>query len=118
MVTVATLHAAIGRRVKEARQRLGITQAELADRLDMEEQSVRSIESGRRGLSMESLHRVAHALRVPAPTLVGAVDGDASSVIGREIAELVSSMSQKWQRTTLKIVREIHRQQREDRGTK
>ena len=88
MVTAKALRKEVGRRVKAARLRLERTQAELAGRGDLEEPTVRSIETGRRGLSLDSLVRLADALGVQPGDLVDAGDMKPTPM-EREAAKLV-----------------------------
>ncbi|MBS2031599.1 MAG: helix-turn-helix transcriptional regulator [Deltaproteobacteria bacterium] len=110
MVTAKSLRKEIGRRVREARVRLELTQAELAGRLDLEEPTIRAIEAGRRGLSLDSLVRLAEALGIQPGVLVDAGEPKPTS-LGREAAKLVDGMSPAWQRAAVRILREIRQQQ-------
>jgi transcriptional regulator with XRE-family HTH domain len=106
-VTVEELRKEIGRRVREARQRLRLTQTELADALDLEEVSVRAIEAGRRGLSVDSLIRMARALHIPpAELLEEAGTGECRDEI--EATRLVHDMDPEWRATALQVLRALH----------
>jgi transcriptional regulator with XRE-family HTH domain len=52
-----------GHRIQKRRQELGITQEELADRLDLSRTHMGHIEQGRRSPSLEVLNKIAKALR-------------------------------------------------------
>ena len=97
----------IGRRVKEARKHLSLTQAELAERLDLEAVTVRAIEAGRRGLSLDSLIRLASALHITPGALLDAGPTSPTSV-GQEAALLVDALEPEWQKSALVILRELH----------
>ena len=99
----------IGRRVRIARIRLEITQAELAERLELEEATVRAVEAGRRGLSLDSLVRMAGVLGVRPGDLINQDEKPATG-IGHEAAVIVNSMNLSWQRSALRILREIRDQ--------
>lgn len=58
------LRLAIGRRVRELRTELGISQEALANRLRLHRNYVGYVERGERSLSIETLGRVARALGV------------------------------------------------------
>lgn len=105
----------IGRRVREARTRLELTQAELAERLELEDATVRAIEAGRRGLSVESLLRMADALGMRPGEIV---DPEVAPVPKpqAEAGRLVAEMPSEWQQAALRILREIHRQIAPRRG--
>jgi transcriptional regulator with XRE-family HTH domain len=106
---VPSLREKIGKRVRAARLQLDLTQAELAGRLELEEPTVRSIEAGRRGVSIESLLRLADALRVTPGELLD-LDPTKTTTIGQESARLIEELSPTWQKAVLRIVREVHGQ--------
>jgi transcriptional regulator with XRE-family HTH domain len=83
------LYIAIGRRVKEARQHAGLTQTELASRLELTRSSVANIEAGRQRVTIHWLIQIAEELDVPVTRLLvtrSEVPGD--TVEGRVSAEL------------------------------
>jgi transcriptional regulator with XRE-family HTH domain len=53
----------IGLRIRLLRQQQGLTQVELADRLDMTQSNLSAIERGTRGVTVHQIVRVAKALR-------------------------------------------------------
>lgn len=60
----ASLAAAFGRRVREARVRRGLSQSQLARRIDSDQGMVAAVEAGRRGSHLSSVGRFAAALGV------------------------------------------------------
>ncbi|OGG34820.1 hypothetical protein A2363_00025 [Candidatus Gottesmanbacteria bacterium RIFOXYB1_FULL_47_11] len=52
-----------GHRIQKRRQELGITQEELADRLNLSRTHMGHIEQGRRSPSLEVLNKIAKALK-------------------------------------------------------
>lgn len=64
----------IAERLREARERLGFTQAEVADALGVHRPTVSEIEAGRRAVTSEELHRFCELYAVPLNQLLG---GDA-----------------------------------------
>ncbi|MCC6651686.1 MAG: helix-turn-helix transcriptional regulator [Candidatus Eisenbacteria bacterium] len=54
----------LGRRVAELRDARGLTQQEYSERLNVSLRYIQSIEAGRENLSVESLGKLAKALRV------------------------------------------------------
>jgi len=58
------LPTAIGRRVRELRTRLGISQEELAARADLHRNYVGSVERGERDVGITSLGRIAAGLGI------------------------------------------------------
>lgn len=60
----ADLRVAVGRRVRELRHQLGISQEELAARADLHRNYVGSIERGERDIGITAMGRLAIALEV------------------------------------------------------
>ena len=54
----------VGKRIKELRNRLGISQEELAFRSDIHRTYIASLEVGKRNVSIETLEKVVNALEV------------------------------------------------------
>ena len=54
----------VGKRIKELRNRLGISQEELAFRSDIHRTYIASLEVGKRNVSIETLEKVVKALEV------------------------------------------------------
>ena len=65
----------IGNNIKEVRQRLGITQKELARRLETSPQNIAQYENGKRNPKLETIRKIANALDVPFDTIVPFDDG-------------------------------------------
>lgn len=63
-----------GARVREERERLGISQEELANRAGLHRTYVGGVERGERNLGLLNLIRIARALSVPDSVLLGDVD--------------------------------------------
>ena len=64
--TDAELIRAVALRIRELRERRGITQATVAEKIATAEQNYRRIESGRQNLTLETIWRIADALGVSA----------------------------------------------------
>ena len=54
----------VGRRVKELRNKLGISQEELADLVGLDRTNITSVECGRRNISIVNIEKLAKALNV------------------------------------------------------
>ena len=54
----------VGRRIKELRHKLGISQEELADRADIHRTYIASLEVGKRNVSIITLEKIVKALEV------------------------------------------------------
>ncbi|HEV3047548.1 MAG TPA: helix-turn-helix transcriptional regulator [Solirubrobacteraceae bacterium] len=62
---VSEIHAKIvGREIKDTRLALGLTQAEVAERLGVSPSYVSAIEAGRRNLTLAQLANIANAMRL------------------------------------------------------
>jgi transcriptional regulator with XRE-family HTH domain len=53
-----------GREIKETRQALGLTQAEVAERLGVAPSYISAVEAGRRNLTLGQLANIANAMRL------------------------------------------------------
>ncbi len=62
---------AMGERIAEARKTLGMTQAQLADELEVAQQVVASYEVGRHRVPASFLPRLARTLAIPVEELIG-----------------------------------------------
>lgn len=62
---LAAVRQALGARIKEFRDRQGLTQLQLAERIGVAPQTVSQIERGKEGTSMANLVRISTVLDVP-----------------------------------------------------
>jgi transcriptional regulator with XRE-family HTH domain len=65
----------LGAAVSEQRLRASLTQAELAERAELREQEIAALEAGELEPTWGDLRRIASALEVPLPELLGRVEG-------------------------------------------
>lgn len=63
MVRISKTQAKFGRKIQRMRQEQGITQEELADKVDLSRTHMGHIEQGRRSPSLEVLNRISKALK-------------------------------------------------------
>lgn len=54
----------VGRRVKELRNRLGVSQEELADMAELDRTYITSVECGKRNISIVNIEKLSKALNV------------------------------------------------------
>ena len=59
----------IAENIRKERRRLGITQAELAERADVSLDTIKSVENGRRAMSLDTYLNIVHALE-SSPTVL------------------------------------------------
>ena len=55
---------AVGKRVKELRNKIGISQEELADNAQLDRTYITSVECGKRNISIVNIEKLANALNV------------------------------------------------------
>ena len=89
---------AIGARVKEARTAAGLSQAALAERTGLGDEQISRIERGVESVTVDNLHRVAHALGVPFPSLFE-IDGPGDQrlvrgAVAQEVVRMMDGASQ------------------------
>ena len=58
------LHAALGKRIRDKRQSVGLTQAQLADRIEISRTSLTNMELGRQRLLIDQLYKMADVLNM------------------------------------------------------
>jgi transcriptional regulator with XRE-family HTH domain len=74
---VSGVHAkVIGRELKETRQALGLTQAEVARRLGVAASYLSAVEAGKRNLTLAQLAKIANAMRLGIEVSFIRPDGD------------------------------------------
>lgn len=59
-----------GERIKKARKNAGMTQKELADALGVDESYISQYETGRRSPKLQTMHKLAEALKLSSPALL------------------------------------------------
>jgi transcriptional regulator with XRE-family HTH domain len=69
----------VGRRVRALRLERGMSQTDLAERLDLTFQQVQKYEKGTNRIGAGRLHRISEILGVPVATMFGASDGTPAS---------------------------------------
>ena len=90
---------AVGSRIKAARKAAGMTQAELAEKLDLPFQSVSQWERGYRNPKYDTLNRISNALGCPVelliddPASIEAEDAIDALLFGGQIARVSEYMS-------------------------
>lgn len=85
---------AIGRRVASRRRQLKLTQEQLAERANLSQQYIASLECGIRGLGAESIIKLSRALQVSSDYLLF---GFANSEDCRRFDDMISPLSGKQQ---------------------
>ena len=96
---------AIGRRIKAARERNGLTQEELAEEVDLSPMHVSVIERGVKLPKLETLINIANALDVSADVLLQDVVNNQTKLCASEASELFLQLRREDQRRALAILR-------------
>lgn len=96
---------AIGRRIKAARERKGMTQEELAEEVDLSPMHVSVIERGVKLPKLETLINIANALDVSADVLLQDVVNNQTKLCASEASELFLQLRREDQRRALAVLR-------------
>lgn len=83
---------AVGKRIKEAREREGLTQEELAEYVDMSSAHISVIERGKKGLRLENLVRIANVLGVSPDELLQDVANQAQIGVINELTDQIMQL--------------------------
>ena len=96
---------AIGRRIKAARERKGLTQEELAEEVDLSPMHVSVIERGVKLPKLETLINIANVLDVSADVLLQDVVNNQPKLFASEASELILQLRREDQRRALALLR-------------
>ena len=96
---------AIGRRIKAARERKGLTQEELAEEVDLSPMHVSVIERGVKLPKLETLINIANTLDVSADVLLQDVVNNQTKLCASEASELFLRLRREDQRRALAVLR-------------
>lgn len=96
---------AIGQRVRDCRNALALTQDAVAERADLAEATLRAVEAGRRGPSVDSITAIASALGVPVATFFS--DDAVADGSGAEAARLFRELDERLQPVVIRFMRDL-----------
>lgn len=96
---------AIGRRIKEAREKKQLTQEQLAELVDLSPMHVSVIERGVKLPKLETLINIANVLNVSADVLLQDVVHNQTKLCVSEASELIKQLPQEDQRRVLAALR-------------
>lgn len=99
-------YVAIGRRVKLYRTKANITQAQLAEKLDISVSYISQIERGNTEVSLKRLEEIANIINVKLEILVAEVEPN-STVSVFEINEMVKNWTPQQMETLLNIIQNL-----------
>ena len=96
---------AIGRRIKEAREKKQLTQEQLAELVDLSPMHVSVIERGVKLPKLETLVNIANVLNVSADVLLQDVVHNQTKLCASEASDLIKQLPQEDQRRVLAALR-------------
>ena len=92
---------AIGKRIKSAREKKGLTQAQLAEQVNLSPMHISVIERGNKLPRLETLINIANVLDVSADTLLQDVVNNQIKLHTSEASNLIAQLSREDQRRVL-----------------
>ena len=104
----AFLHK-LGQEISFARKRIGMSQAELAEKADLSLTYISKIECGHKNISAYTLARIAEALNVPSSEIIAKACRDKTAIIREAAEEALGDLSEQKQRDVVEILRFISR---------
>ncbi len=102
---ISTLSAQIGKNISSKRKHLGLTQAQLAELVDLENETISRIESGKYNVSITSLERFTKVLQLDITDIVRADTNNIPSQ-AQSIAILLENLNEEEKEIILKLVHE------------
>lgn len=94
----------IGKRIQEARVAHNITQAQLAEMVNLSSKYLSNIECGAKSPSLESLIEIANALQIDANSLLVDVLNVAPAIISSKYAERLTNLPEIRQQRLMKVI--------------
>ena len=79
----------VGKRIQDARKAIGMTQADLADRLDISASHMSSIETGRANFGVETLMKITEILKVSADNLLRTDIPEVSAIYAGDMEQIL-----------------------------
>ena len=98
---------AVGARIKEARERSGLTQEDLAAELDMSPTHISVLERGRKAPKLETLVNIANTLHVSTDMLLQDVVVRAADGLASELSVAIAKLAPKEQERILNAIRAL-----------
>lgn len=97
----------LGERIREERQRLHLTQAQLAEDVDISDTYMGAIERGERSLTLDTLVRLVNRLGVTVDYLLADSVADADSNILDQFKQIVDGQPMERKQLALQVLRTI-----------
>lgn len=84
----------IGKNIKNARKKAGLTQKELAEKMGSTQQNLAQYESGKRNPKLETLNKIAEALKIPVSLLTDSLDSyEKGEILKLDLIELIKNLN-------------------------
>ena len=98
---------AVGKRIKQARERCGMTQEELAEKIDISASHMSVAERGKKGLKLETLVNIANALEVSPSELLQDVAVHAQIGVANELTTKIMQLPVDRRSVALNVLRAL-----------
>ena len=97
----------VGKRIQDARKAIGMTQADLADKLDISVSHMSSIETGRANFGVETLMKITEILQVSADSLLRTDIPEVSVIYAGDLDALLKDCTAEEVESMLNILRQM-----------
>jgi len=97
----------LGKRIREERQRLNLTQAMLADSINISNTYMGSIERGERSLTLDTLVRLVNRLGVTVDYLLNDYVSDSDPIIFEQFKQITDNQPPERKKLAIKVLRTI-----------
>ena len=97
----------LGKRIREERQRLNLTQAQLAESIDISDTYMGAIERGERSLTLDTLVRLVNRLGVTVDYMLADYVSDSDSNIVAQFKQITDSQPLGRKQLAIKVLRTI-----------
>lgn len=97
----------LGKRIREERQRLNLTQAELAESIDISDTYMGAIERGERSLTLDTLVRLVNRLGVTVDYMLSDSVSDTDSNIMEQFKQIIDRQPLERKQMAINVLRTI-----------
>ena len=97
----------LGKRIREERTKLNLTQAQLAENVDISDTYMGAIERGERGVTLDTLVRLANRLGVTVDYLLSDSVSDSDSNIIEQIKQILDNQPLERKQLAVNILRTL-----------
>ncbi len=97
----------LGKRIREERQRLGLTQAQLAESIDISDTYMGAIERGERSLTLDTLVRLVNRLGVTVDYMLSDSVSDNDSNIMNQFKQIIDRQPLERKQMAINVLRTI-----------